>query len=190
MIRPIFLLPAIAALLIQACATPGGAGDKSDTATQQSARTNESAAEPPAAVAAAVPKTNAGYSGTPSAAEPAPPVEPPKISPEQLLQEGTALYDKGDYRGAIRKLTSARDAVDDASPIKKSSLRLLAFSFCVSNQKVPCKQQFASLLKIDPSFQLSRGEAGHPLWGPVFKEAKASSPPVPAAAPATAPKKK
>jgi hypothetical protein len=183
MIRPILLLPVIAALLLQACATPDGAANKPGQTAQQKAPATEPAAEPPVAVAAAVPKSNEGYSGTPSAAEPAPPVEPPKVTPEQMLQEGTALYDKGDYRGAIRKLTSARDAVDDASPVKKSSLRLLAFSFCVSNQKVPCKQQFASLLKIDPGFQLSRGEAGHPLWGPVFKEAKAAAVPTPAAVP-------
>jgi hypothetical protein len=96
------------------------------------------------------------------------------IKPEQLLAEGKDLYDKGDYKGAVRKLSAARDAVDDSSVVKQNSLKFLAFSYCVTNQKPLCKQQFISLLKLAPAFQLSRGEAGHPLWGPVFKEAKDS----------------
>ncbi len=101
-----------------------------------------------------------------------------KSKPEQLLAEGTELYEKGDYKGAIRKLLLARDSADETSATKQDSLRLLAFSYCVSGQRPLCKSQFSSLLKIAPDFQLSRAEAGHPLWGPVFKEAKsAGSPP-------------
>jgi hypothetical protein len=137
--------------------------------------------EPPVSVPAVVPKSNEGYSGT-SAVQPTVPIEPPKITAEQLLQEGTTLYDKGDYRNAIRKLTSAKDTADEGSAVKASSLRLLAFSYCVSNQRALCKQQFTTLLAMDPNFQLSRGEAGHPLWGPVFREAVVAS--KPSAAPA------
>jgi hypothetical protein len=95
-----------------------------------------------------------------------------KSEPEQLLAEGTELYEKGDYKGAIRKLQSAKDAASDASAIQQNSLKYLAFSYCVTGQKALCKVQFVSLLKMTPEFQLSRAEAGHPLWGPVFKEAK------------------
>ncbi len=95
-----------------------------------------------------------------------------KSEPEQLLAEGTELYEKGDYKGAIRKLQSAKDAALDASAIQQNSLKYLAFSYCVTGQKSLCKVQFVSLLKMTPEFQLSRAEAGHPLWGPVFKEAK------------------
>jgi hypothetical protein len=103
------------------------------------------------------------------------PVEPPPVvvvKPEQLFAEGKDLYERGDYKNAIRKLSAARDASDDNAAIKQNSLKYLAFSYCVSNQKPLCKNQFTTLLKIAPAFQLSRGEAGHPLWGPVFKEVK------------------
>jgi predicted small secreted protein len=100
---------------------------------------------------------------------------PVKVKPEQLFAEGSDLYEKGDYKGAIRKLMMARDASDEAPTVKQNSLRLLAFSYCVTNQRPLCKAQFASLLKLNPTFQLSRGEAGHPQWGPVFKEVKAAS---------------
>jgi hypothetical protein len=109
-----------------------------------------------------------------SVAKAAEPIAPTVIKPEQLLAEGKELYEKGDYRGAIRKLTSARDSSDEAPTVKQNSLKYLAFSYCVSSQRPLCKVQFSSLLKLSPTFELSRGEAGHPLWGPVFKEAKAS----------------
>jgi hypothetical protein len=96
-----------------------------------------------------------------------------KSEPELLFAEGTELYEKGDYKAAIRKLQAAKDAASDASAIQQNSLKYLAFSYCVTGQKALCKVQFVSLLKMTPEFQLSRAEAGHPLWGPVFKEAKA-----------------
>lgn len=101
-----------------------------------------------------------------------PEVQPTKPKPEQLLAEGNELYEKGDFKGAIRKLVTVRDTTDVAPTTKQNSLRLLAFSYCVTSQRALCKNQFSTLLAIAPEFQLSRGEAGHPLWGPVFKEAK------------------
>jgi DNA mismatch repair ATPase MutL len=123
-------------------------------------------------------------SPTPSPAASTPPTKPSEPTPEtaaskaeQLLTEGTELYEKGDYKGAIRKLQASRDGSDDTSTTKQNSLRLLAFSYCVTSQRALCKAQFTSLLKLNPSFELSRAEAGHPLWGPVFKEAKVVPPP-------------
>jgi hypothetical protein len=157
--------------LLFGCATP----EVSTTATNpQPEPVRPTAVEPTVAVPAAVPKSNEGYSGT-SALPPTPTPEPAKITAEQLLQEGTLLYEKGDFRGAIRKLITARDTADEGSLVKKQSLRQLAFSYCVSNQRVLCKQQFTALLAIEPSFQLTRGEAGHPLWGPAFQEVKAAT---------------
>ena len=94
---------------------------------------------------------------------------------EQLLAEGLELYEKGDFKVAIRKLTAARDSLVDNSIDMQTSLKYLAFSYCVTGQKTPCKAQFAALLKIAPDFQLSRAEAGHPQWGPVFKETRAGA---------------
>ena len=47
--------------------------------------------------------------------------------------------------------------------------KLLAFIFCTSNRAVDCEVQFRSARAADPSFALSKSEAGHPLWGPVYR---------------------
>jgi hypothetical protein len=170
MIRNFLFLVTTSIGLLLGCATPEVAITETSPAPEPP---RQVIAEPQVAVPALVPKSNEGYSG--SSALPIVPVpEVAKVTADQLLQEGTVLYEKGDFRGAIRKLVTARDTADDGSIVKKQSLRQLAFSYCVSNQRVLCRQQFASLLAIEPSFQLTRGEAGHPLWGPAFQEAKAA----------------
>ena len=122
----------------------------------------------------------------PSAAKPADPAVPPVAEapqppkPEQLLAEGKDLYDKGDFRAAIRKLISARDTAEQKSVVQQASLKLLAFCYCVTNQRPLCNTQFTTLLNMDPSFELSRAESGHPLWGPEFRKAKTASQPKPA----------
>ena len=108
---------------------------------------------------------NASMSSTASSA--------PATQAEQLLAEGTELYEKGDFKAAIRQLQGARDAFTDTSTSMQDSLKYLAFSYCVTGQRTQCKVQFVALLKIAPEFVLSRAEGGHPLWGPVFKEARA-----------------
>jgi hypothetical protein len=170
MIRKLLFVSVTSFNLLLGCATPEVSTAPSSPAPEPA---RPAVIEPQVSVPASVPKSNESYSGT-SASPTAPIAEPPKVTAEQLLQEGTVLYEKGDFRGAIRKLVTARDTADEGSVIKKQSLRQLAFSYCVSNQRVLCKQQFAALLGIEPSFQLTRGEAGHPLWGPAFQEVKAA----------------
>ena len=36
----------------------------------------------------------------------------------------------------------------------------------------PCREEFRKALDIDPSFELSEDEAGHPVWGSVFRGLK------------------
>jgi hypothetical protein len=44
---------------------------------------------------------------------------------------------------------------------------------CVSNQQKLCREEFRKALDADPGFDLTPAEAGHPLWGPVFRKLKA-----------------
>jgi Flp pilus assembly protein TadD len=179
------------ALVLSACETakPAGAeqgsateGSSSKTATNNPSRQPSEAAKTaptapkPSTDATKSPSTPQSSPSTPVASKaPEPAPEAPQSKAEQLLAEGTALYEKGDYKGAIRKLTAAKDAAEETSVTKQNSLRLLAFSYCVTSQRALCKAQFTSLVKLDPAFELSRAEAGHPLWGPAFKEVKAAS---------------
>jgi hypothetical protein len=35
-----------------------------------------------------------------------------------------------------------------------------------------CREEFRKALTMDPSLELSPAEAGHPVWGPVFRSLK------------------
>lgn len=174
-------LVAVFALFVAACATPNGQDADAKGAAGASQGGGASAGKPgvgPATAGTASRSADRPSGDSPSAqGTPAPgaPTVDPQVKAEQLLNEGTELYERGDYKGAIRKLTLARDGAASGSRTKLGSLKYLAFSYCVTGQKAFCKAQFAALLKASPEFQLSRGEASHPLWGPVFKEARAES---------------
>jgi len=88
---------------------------------------------------------------------------------EAVLNEGIALYNNGDFNGAIKKLNTIQGA---EKPVQLSAYKYSAFSYCVSGRQLACRQQFEKALKLDPKFDLEPGEKGHPLWGPVFARAK------------------
>ena len=89
---------------------------------------------------------------------------------ERALIEGIRAYDDGQYpqaEAALRKalatgLASARD--------KASAHKLLAFITCTSERLAECEALFRAARAADPAFALSRSEAGHPLWGPVYRK--------------------
>ncbi len=87
------------------------------------------------------------------------------------LREGIKLYDEGDFNGAIRRLALA-DVPAEPLSTRLTALKYTAFSYCVTNRPVPCRQAFDKALKLDPGFDLGPGEHSHPLWGPVFARAK------------------
>lgn len=104
---------------------------------------------------------------------PTPPVSAAPGADAQALKEGTALYNEGDYNGAIKKLGAASVIWNGQNKaLQVSALKIMAFSYCVSGRQALCKQQFERALKIDPGFDLLPSEIGHPLWGPVFLQAK------------------
>ncbi|MET0855907.1 MAG: TssQ family T6SS-associated lipoprotein [Telluria sp.] len=89
------------------------------------------------------------------------------------LKEGIALYNNGEYNGAIKRLGMA-DVAGGSKATQLEALKYSAFSYCVTSRQPLCRQQFDKALKLDPSFDLELGEHGHPLWGPVFVKAKKS----------------
>lgn len=134
----------------------------------------------------------------PIAPPPAPVVRVPTPS-ERALTDSVALYDAGDFNGAIKMLLGAKVIWEDATipgglANKVAAHKYLAFSYCVTNRRTLCRQQFIEAIKIDSAFQLEPAEKTHPIWGPEFDRAKvqASTPPAPARRPppaATPPKK-
>jgi Tfp pilus assembly protein PilF len=89
---------------------------------------------------------------------------------ERALVEGIRAYDDGQYpqsEAALRKALGA----GLASPRDRASAhKLLAFITCTSERVAECEAQFRAARAADPAFALGRGEAGHPLWGPVYRK--------------------
>jgi hypothetical protein len=132
---------------------------------------------PPVAVAAAAALLLGGCADLPgfggsTASHPHPRAQGAAPARDQAaLREGIRLYNDGDFNGAIRKL-SAREIGSGPVSTRLTALKYTAFSYCVTSRPAQCENTFEKALRIDPSFDLSPGEHGHPLWGPVFAKAK------------------
>jgi Tfp pilus assembly protein PilF len=103
------------------------------------------------------------------------PLSQGRAAAQAALDEGIELYNKGDYDGAVKRLAGASEIWSADKSIQVTALKYTAFSYCVTGRQTLCKQQFDKALKLDPNFNLSPGERGHPLWSPVFERAKKES---------------
>lgn len=99
------------------------------------------------------------------------PAAPASRRDDVALREGIALYDKGDYDGAIRRLNGS-DMNGAGQRERLTALKYTAFSYCVTGRQALCRQTFDRAFRLDPGFDLGPGEHGHPQWGPVFAQAQ------------------
>jgi Tfp pilus assembly protein PilF len=111
-------------------------------------------------------------------AAPAPPPPPPPASglaelmerpAERALVEGLRAYDDGDYGRAETALRSALDGGLQSPRDQATAHKMLAFITCTSDRIAACEYEFRTARAADPAFALSRSEAGHPIWGPVYR---------------------
>jgi Tfp pilus assembly protein PilF len=91
---------------------------------------------------------------------------------EQSLAGGIKHYENGNYGEASRLLHSSLEE-GLSSPDQVRAHKYLAFIHCVSGREARCREAFRATLEIDPAFDLAANEAGHPIWGPVFRSVKA-----------------
>ena len=89
---------------------------------------------------------------------------------ERALIEGIRAYDDGQYPQAEAALRKALGAGLASPRDKGSAHKLLAFITCTSERLTECETQFRAAKAADPAFALNRSEAGHPLWGPVYRK--------------------
>jgi len=90
---------------------------------------------------------------------------------QRELEDAVAIYDKGDFNAAIERLGSPGIAAGDTA-VRVAAHKYSAFSYCVTRRTTLCRTQFEAALKLDPTFELSPAERGHPLWGPVYERVK------------------
>jgi Tfp pilus assembly protein PilF len=96
--------------------------------------------------------------------------ETPKGDPE--LAAGIRSYEEGNYDVAQQQLQSAlKSGLNSFGEIKAH--KYLAFINCAAGRESRCREEFRKVLWLDPDFTLAPAEAGHPLWGPVFRSVKA-----------------
>jgi Tfp pilus assembly protein PilF len=108
-------------------------------------------------------------------ATPPPPPKPTGLAEvmerpaERALLDGIRAYDDGQYAQAEKALRMAlADGLQSARD-RATAHKLLAFITCTSDRLADCQSEFREARAADANFALSRSEAGHPVWGPVYK---------------------
>ena len=109
----------------------------------------------------------------PAAAPAAKPAEPVQDLSQQELAKGIRSYEDGDYKSAALQLQAALNFGLAVPAEQAQAHKYLAFFQCVSNRVQVCRDEFRKAFAADPAFDLAPAEAGHPIWGPVFRAVKA-----------------
>jgi Tfp pilus assembly protein PilF len=91
----------------------------------------------------------------------------------QALSTGIQNYEDGNYKTAAKDLQSALDLGLTFDSDAVQAHKYLAFIHCLSNREKQCRDEFRKALEKDSKFDLKPEEAGHPIWGPVFRSVKA-----------------
>jgi hypothetical protein len=89
---------------------------------------------------------------------------------EQALLAGIRLYEDAQYVPAERELRRALDLKLHADKDIANANKYLAFIYCTSERVRECESAFRAARAAQPDFALSKSEAGHPVWGPVYKQ--------------------
>jgi len=88
---------------------------------------------------------------------------------ERALLTGMRAYDDAQYAQAERALQTALQSGLNSPKDRASAYKLLAFIYCTSSRTADCEASFRAAREADPTFALTRSEAGHPQWGPVYR---------------------
>jgi Tfp pilus assembly protein PilF len=97
----------------------------------------------------------------------------PMLKPsEKKLNYGVLSFEEGNYPSATIALQGVLDIASSEKQERVKAFKYLAFIQCVSGRELMCRDYFKKALEIDPSFNLDTAEAGHPIWGPVFRGIK------------------
>lgn len=85
------------------------------------------------------------------------------------LSEGLKKYDSGNNDEAIKNFLLALDSGQLAPADQVNARKHIAFIHCLSGREANCKEEFEKIIALDPKFDLSPAEAGHPSWGPIHR---------------------
>jgi Tfp pilus assembly protein PilF len=90
-------------------------------------------------------------------------------SPFKLALE---QYESGDYDESAKNFQGAlKEGLGEKE--RANAHKHLAFIHCASSRERQCRDEFRRALAVNPSLELDAAEAGHPVWGPIFRQLKA-----------------
>lgn len=90
---------------------------------------------------------------------------------ERALMNGMRAYDDGQYAEAEKQLDLALRGPLASPRDRAAAHKYLAFIYCTSKREASCESAFRAAREADSGFLLNKSEAGHPMWGPVYKRA-------------------
>lgn len=109
-------------------------------------------------------------------------VVPPKAQPglmdvaerpaEKALLAGMRAYEDAQYPVAETQLGLALKSGLASPRDRAAAHKHLAFIYCTSDRIKACEDAFRAARAADPAFALSKAEAGHPQWGPVYQRVR------------------
>jgi len=99
----------------------------------------------------------------------------PLSKAQQMLADGMVKYDAGEYEAAHKLLDAAltEGLKDKANQVK--AMKYIAFTECLQGRYRNCRNEFIKIYDVDPDFDLTPAEAGHPSWTKTFAAAKATA---------------
>jgi len=89
---------------------------------------------------------------------------------EKALLDGLKAYDDAQYESAERLFRQALALGLASVKDRAEAHKRLAFIHCAAGRLDPCEAEFRAARQVDPTFALDRSEAGHPVWGPVYRK--------------------
>ena len=81
-------------------------------------------------------------------------------------------YEAGDYAESAKNFQGAIDEGLSDKELARAH-KYLAFINCAANRQKLCREEFRKAIAADPTLELAPAEAGHPVWGPIFRSVKA-----------------
>lgn len=88
------------------------------------------------------------------------------------MNDGIAYFENGNYDKSQKALQIALEQGLTLKADQAKAHKYLAFDACVTSRETVCREEFKKALEADQYFDLSPAEAGHPIWGPVFRSVK------------------
>lgn len=91
---------------------------------------------------------------------------------EAALAVGLKQYEDGRYAESLKNLqTAIGQGLSDGDRV--NAHKHVAFIHCAASRERACRDEFRRALRVNPAMELAPAEAGHPIWGPIFRSVKA-----------------